>query len=189
MRRSARGGFDGPLEIMTGSSLQTAARPRRHTKGLVLIAVYKLLLALFFMSVGVGALRLVGKDVGDILARVTSDLRFNPEGRFVNFLLDRASLLNDPMLRRIGFAAFCYAAIGIAEAIGLYLEKAWCEYLTLVITASFLPWEIMEIARRHTIPRVGLLVVNVAVLIYLSKLVWERRNGSKRVPTAAQPGS
>ena len=29
------------------------------------------------------------------------------------------------MLRRIGFGAFFYAAIGIAEAIGLYLEKAW----------------------------------------------------------------
>ena len=125
---------------MTGSTLQKATTARRHNKGLVLIAAYKLLLALFFISVGVGALRLVGKDVGDILSRVASDLRFNPEGRIVNFLLDRASILDDPMLRRIGFAAFCYAAIGIAEAIGLYLEKAWGEYLTIFITASFLPW-------------------------------------------------
>jgi uncharacterized membrane protein (DUF2068 family) len=188
MKRSARGGFVGPLEIMTGTSLQTATT-RRHTKGLVLIALYKLFLALFFISVGVGALRLVGKDVGDILARVTSDLRFNPEGRFVSFLLDRASILDDPMLRRIGFAAFCYAAIGVAEAIGLYLEKAWGEYLTLIITASFLPWEIIEVAHRHTIPRVGLLVVNAAVLIYLSKLVWERKRGAKRVHVAPEPES
>lgn len=164
---------------MTGSSLQTAVTVRRHNKGLVLIAFYKLLLALFFIALGVGALRLVGKDVGDILFRVASDLRFNPEGRFVNFVLDRASILDDPMLRRIGFGAFCYAAIGIAEAIGLYLEKAWGEYLTLVITASFLPWEILEVARRHTLPRIGLLVVNVAVLVYLSKVVWERQRCSK----------
>ena len=165
---------------MTGSTLQSVATARRHTKGLVLIAVYKLLLALFFVTLGVGALRLVGKDVGDIFFRIASDLRFNPEGRFVNFVLDRASLLDDPMLRRIGFAAFCYAAISIAEGIGLYLEKAWGEYLTLIITASFLPLEIMEILHRHTFPRVGLLVVNVAVLIYLSKVVWERQRGSKR---------
>jgi len=172
---------------MTGSTLQTAATVRRHHKGLVLIAVYKILLALFFIALGVGALRLVGKDVGDILYRVASDLRFNPEGRFVNFVLDRASILDDPMLRRIGFAAFCYAAIGIAEGIGLYLEKAWGEYLTLIITASFLPWEILEIARRHTLFRVGLLVVNVAVLIYLSKLVWERQRGSKQPMSAIEP--
>ena len=149
---------------MTGSSLQSANMAHRHNKGLVLIAVYKLLQALLFTAIGVGALRLVDKDVGDILTHIASDLRFNPEGRFVNFILDRASLLNDPMLRRIGFGAFCYAGIGIAEGIGLYLEKAWGEYLTLFITASFPPIEIMEIMRRHTLPRIGLLLVNVAVL-------------------------
>ena len=174
---------------MTGSSLQTVIRPHHHTKGLVLIAAYKLLLALFFIALGVGALRMLHKDVGDIVYRIAGDLRFNPEGRFVNFILDRASLLNDPMLRRIGFGAFFYASIGIAEAIGLYLEKAWGEYLTLIITASFLPWEVLEIAHRQTMPRVGLLVVNVAVLIYLSKLVWERRHSPNRIVIASDPQS
>lgn len=173
---------------MTGSTLQkTATAAHRHNKGLVLIAVYKFLHSTLFITIGVGALRLVGKDVGDILSQIASDLRFNPESRFVNFILDRASLLNDPMLRRIGFVAFCYAAIGIAEGIGLYLEKAWGEYLTLFITASFLPWEIMEIMRRHTMPRVGLLLANVAVLIYLSKLVWERQRQHRGVETASEP--
>ena len=172
---------------MTGSTLQTAARARRHTKGLVLIAVYKLLLALFFVALGVGALRLVGKDVGDLASQIASDLKFNPEGRFVHFILERASLLEDRTLHRIGLGAFCYAVISLAEGIGLYLEKAWAEYLTLVITASFLPWEILEIIHRHTFPRIGLLVVNVAVLIYLSKLVWERKRGSKRAVPA--PGA
>ena len=166
---------------MTGSTLQSAATaPRHHNKGLVLIALYKVLYSLLFIAIGVGALRMVGKDVGDVLSRIASDLRFNPEGRIVNFLLDRASLLDDPMLRRIGFGAFCYAAIGMAEGIGLYLEKAWGEYLTLMITASFLPWEIVEILRRQTLPRATLLVVNVLVLLFLSKVVWERQRGPKR---------
>ena len=169
---------------MTGSTLQTATKAHRHNKGLVLIAVYKLLHAFLFIAIGVGALRLVGKDVGDILTRIASDLRFNPEGRMVNFILDRASLLDDPMLRRIGFGAFCYAAIGIAEGIGLYLEKAWGEYLTLIITASFLPIEIMEIMRRQTLPRITLLVVNVAVLLFLSKIVWERQRDKTPADTA-----
>lgn len=171
---------------MTGSTLQTATAAHRHNKGLVLIAVYKFLHSLLFIALGVGALRLVGKDVGDILYRLASDLRFNPEGRFVNFVLDRASLLNDPMLRRISFAAFCYAGIGIAEGIGLYLEKAWGEFLTLIITASFLPWEIMEIMRRHTLVRVGLLVVNVAVLIYLCRVVWERQREQRGIETVSE---
>ncbi len=175
---------------MTGSTLQSAVKaPRHHNKGLVLIAVYKLLHSLLFIAIGVGALRLVGKDVGDILYRIAGDLRFNPEGRFVNFVLERASLINDPMLRRIGFAAFCYSAIGLAEGIGLYLEKAWGEYLTLLITASFLPLEILELLRRQTLLRVGLLVVNVLVLLYLLKIVWERQRNHKHVVTASEPGA
>ena len=57
---------------------------------------------------------------------------------------------------------FIYAVLDLTEGIGLYLEKTWAEYLTLIITASFLPWEILEIFRRVTVIRVGLLVVNAA---------------------------
>ena len=160
---------------MTGSSLQVTKTVRRHNKGLVLIAAYKLLLALIFIAVGIGALHLVGKDIDDVLSTAAADLKFNPEGRFVNFLLDRASFLDDPMLRRIGFGAFCYAAVGILEGIGLYLEQAWAEYLTLIITASFLPLEAIEILHKLTIIKVLLLVVNVLVLLYLLKVVVKDR--------------
>ena len=69
--------------------------------------------------------------------------------------------------------------LGIAEGIGLYLERAWGEYLTLMITASFLPWEVLEVMRRQTAPRVGLLVVNALVLLYLLKVVIDRQRSPK----------
>jgi uncharacterized membrane protein (DUF2068 family) len=78
------------------------------------------------------------------------------------------------MLRRIGVALFAYAALGMAEGIGLYLEKVWAEYFTLVITASFLPWEIWEIFRKVTPVRSALLLVNILVFFYLLKVVMER---------------
>ena len=153
---------------------------RRHDKGLVLIAAYKLLQALLFAALGVGAVKLLHQDAADVLGRVADHLHFNSEWRLVDFILDRASLLNDPLLRGIGLAAFAYAAIGVLEATGLYLEKAWGEYLTLVITASFLPWEVFEVLRRVTWFRAGLLAANVLVFVYLLQLVMERgrRRGS-----------
>jgi len=141
----------------------------------MLIATYKSLQALLIAAVGFGALRLVGKDVGDITGQIVSALRFNPESRLINFVLDQASLLNDPMLRRIGLVAFCYAGLSLAEGIGLYLEKAWGEFLTLFITASFLPWEVFEVSRRVTWVRIALLIVNTLVFVYLLKVVAVRR--------------
>jgi uncharacterized membrane protein (DUF2068 family) len=159
---------------MTDSLPQYSFKPSRHNRWLILIAAIKLAQALLFIAIGVGAHGLLHKDVGDVLASLADHLHFNSESRFVDFILDKASLLNDPMLRRIGAVAFCYAGVGLVEGIGLYLEKVWAEYLTLAITASFLPLEIFEIFRKLTWVRMSLLAINLLVFAYLLKLVTER---------------
>jgi uncharacterized membrane protein (DUF2068 family) len=150
----------------------------------VLIAAYKLLGALLFIAVGVGALRLLHKDIDDVVWRMIGDLKMNPESRIVNFLFEKAELLNDPLLKRIGVVAFCYAAVGVLEAIGLYLEKTWGEFLTLIITASFLPFEVHELMRRLTWLRVGLLAANILVLLYLVWMLGERAAHRRRIQAA-----
>jgi uncharacterized membrane protein (DUF2068 family) len=137
-----------------------------------------------FIAVGVGALRLVHKDLGDMLLRLVHHLHFNPESRFVDFVLDRAAIVNDRLLRRFSVGLFAYAAVGMTEGIGLYLEKAWGEYLTLLITVSFLPWEIFEVIRKATLMRSGLLVVNILVFFYLLKVLVER--GKKKSAAKAK---
>jgi uncharacterized membrane protein (DUF2068 family) len=157
---------------------------KHHNRWLILIAAFKLAQALLFIAVGVGALRLLHKDVGDMLTRFVEHLRFNPESRFINFILEKSELIDDKVLRRIGALVFIYAALDLIEATGLYLEKTWAEYLTLIITASFLPWEIFEVIRKLTWIRGGLLVVNVMVFIYLLKIVTERGKNRRKARAA-----
>ena len=148
--------------------------PKSRNRYLLLIAVYKFLHALLFFAIGMGAHHLLHKDIADQIDLLARHLRFNPESHLVNFILDKAALLNDPLLLRIGFVAYCYATVTLIEGIGLYLEKAWGEFLTLAITASFLPWEIFEIFRRITWFRAGLLTINILVFFYLLRLVLDR---------------
>ena len=159
---------------MPRSPSSAGSRHQRHNRLLLLIAAYKFLYALLFIAIGLGAHRLLHKDIADEIELLARHLRFNPESRLVTFVLEKASLINDPVLRRIGFFAFAYAGITLAEGIGLYLEQAWGEFLTLAITASFLPWEIFEIFRRVNWLHVGLLVINTLVFSYLLKLVLDR---------------
>ncbi|MGA3069353.1 MAG: DUF2127 domain-containing protein [Terracidiphilus sp.] len=159
---------------MNGSPSQVLSKPRRRNRWLVLIAAFKLSQALLFIAMGVGALRLVGKDIGDLLIRLAEHLHFSSEPRLVDFILEKSPLVNDRLLKRIGAVVFIYAALDLIEGTGLYLEKAWAEYLTLAITASFLPWEIFEVLRRVTWIRSGLLAVNALVVFYLLKMVLER---------------
>jgi uncharacterized membrane protein (DUF2068 family) len=164
--------------ISTREVVETEAEPttkrNRHNRWLLLIAFYKGLQALLFIALGIGALHLLHKDINDVIGQLGDFLR-SPESRLINFLYDRAWLINDPLLRRIGALAFSYAGLSLAEGIGLFLEKAWGEYLTLAITASFLPWEAFEVIHRLTWIRVGLLVVNTLVFLYLLKTVMDRK--------------
>ena len=166
-------------KAMADSRSHSISRPKHHNQWLILIAAFKLAQALLFVAIGVGAVRLLHKDVADVLTKAAEHLRFTPESRLVNFILKNAPLVNDQVLRRIGAVVFFYAALDLLEGIGLYLEKVWAEFLTLVITASFLPWEAFEIYRRITLPRVSLLTVNAIVLIYLLKLVMTREKSEE----------
>ena len=159
---------------MPRSPSKSRTRGKRHNRLLLLIALYKFLYALFFIAIGIGAHRLLHKDLADEIDLFARHLRFNPESRLVSFVLEKASLVNDPLLRRIGLFAYCYAAITLAEGIGLYLEKAWGEFLTLAITASFLPWELFEIYRHVSWIHIGLFAINVLVFLYLLDLVLDR---------------
>lgn len=158
----------------------SSALERRHPNGgLVAIAVFKLLKALLFVAIGIGALKLLHKDIVDVLTRIATDLRFDPDSGFIGLLLDKAALITDNRLRWISVGVFSYATLDVIEGVGLLLEKTWAEYTTLIITASFLPWEIFEILRHITWFRVGLTVANVLVVLYLFYfVVRERREHS-----------
>ncbi len=132
-----------------------------------MIGVLKLFKALLFILLGVGALRLLHKDLVDSLSHLIQALRFDPENHFVNLVLEKVALINPHRLREISIGIFCYAALDIIEGVGLALEKTWAEYLTLILTASFLPWEIFEIMRHITWLKVVLLLLNILVVVYL----------------------
>jgi uncharacterized membrane protein (DUF2068 family) len=138
-----------------------------HSNWLVLIGVLKLFKALLFILLGVGALRLLHKDLVDSLSHLISALRFDPENHFVNLVLEKVALISPHRLREISIGIFCYAGLDIIEGVGLALEKTWAEYLTLILTASFLPWELFEIVRHVTWLKIVLLVINVLVVAYL----------------------
>jgi uncharacterized membrane protein (DUF2068 family) len=146
-----------------------------HDRGLLLIGLFKLAKAIFFFCIGVGAIHLLHKDLEDEVMRLALRLRFDPESRFVALLLDKVDLIDAHRLRQISVATFGYSALALTEGVGLLLEKVWAEYLTLILTISFLPWELYELVRRPDWFRLSLLLINLAVLGYLIWLLRRKR--------------
>jgi len=144
-------------------------------RGLLLIGLFKLGKSILFFCIGVGAVHLLHKDLGDEVLRLAARLKFDPESRLVTVLLDKVDLIDAHRLRQISLATFAYSALALTEGVGLVLEKVWAEYLTLILTVSFLPWELYELARKPDWFRVNLLLINLAVLGYLLWLLRRKK--------------
>ena len=144
-------------------------------RGLLLIGLFKLGKAILFFLLGVGAIHLLHRDLGDEVMRLVTALKFDPESKIVALLLDKVDLIDAHRLKQISLATFAYSALALTEGVGLVLEKVWAEYLTLFLTISFLPWELYELARRPNWFRLSLLLINLAVLGYLLWLLRRKK--------------
>jgi uncharacterized membrane protein (DUF2068 family) len=164
-----------------GMMVQTAKVSRQqehkaHDRGLLLIGLFKLGKSILFFCIGMGAIHLLHKDLGDEVMRLATALKFDPESRFVGLVLDKVDLIDIHRLKLISLGTFSYSIVALTEGVGLVLEKVWAEYLTLMLTISFLPWELYELARRLNWFRLSLLLINLAVLAYLVWLLRRKKS-------------
>ena len=138
-----------------------------HPKGLLLIALFKLLKGAALLIVAIGARKLLHRDVGEVLDHWVEVLRVDPNNHYINMLLTRITNLDPHRLRQLSAGTFFYAAVLLTEGVGLAMRKRWAEYFTILVTSSFIPLEIWEIGRRASWPKVALLLINIAVVAYL----------------------
>jgi uncharacterized membrane protein (DUF2068 family) len=153
--------------MSTSTPVKSHKRVSASERWIIAIGVWKLLEGALFIVLGIGALKLIHKDLVEVVTRFLTDLRFDQESRFVNLILEKVALIDPHRLKQISIAIFAASALHLIEGIGLVLRKVWAEYVTLILTASFLPWEMIEIIRHVTWLRVVLMLLNVAVVVYL----------------------
>ncbi len=73
-----------------------------------------------------------------------------------------------PHVTVLALGALLYAALETTEGIGLAKQRRWAEYLTVIATGALIPFEVIEVVHRPTLFRVGALLVNVVIVVYLA---------------------
>jgi uncharacterized membrane protein (DUF2068 family) len=81
--------------------------------------------------------------------------------------LDRLFSLKSSTLHLLAAGVLAYGVLEGLEAVGLWLQRRWAEYLTFVATTALLPLEIYEIVHRLSPLKILAFVVNVAIVVYL----------------------
>jgi uncharacterized membrane protein (DUF2068 family) len=153
-------------------------REAAHGRGLYLIAAFKLLKGFALLALGIGALKLLHKDVAVVIAHWIDVFRVDPHNHFIHLLLEKLSILDDRRLKELSVGTFIYSVIFLTEGTGLALGKRWAEYFTIITTSSLLPLEIFELAKHVSGVKVLALLINLAVVVYLVREL--RRYPKKR---------
>ena len=138
------------------------------------IAVFKLFKAVLLTCLGFGSFRLLNPVVGQRLAHWVGSFAWNYNRSFILSGLTKFTGLKPTQLKALGIGAFLYAILFTVEGIGLWFEKRWAEYLTVIATGSFLPLELYEVYRRFTYSRGVTLLLNLLVFVYLIRVVRHR---------------
>ena len=175
----------GPAEqapvVLRGRALRDATVLR-------LFAVERWLRALLLALLGVAVLRFenaqtslqqlfaqilpAAKPLADVL---NIDLARSPTVARIQSLLGASH----GTLTWVAVALFAYAAVQVAEGVGLWSLQRWGEYLAVIATGAFLPLEVYELTEKITWLRVTAFVVNLGLVAYLvvSKRLFGVRGG------------
>ena len=66
-----------------------------------------------------------------------------------------------------GVAALGYGGLELVEGVGLWRDKLWAEFLTVIATALLLPLELYELVHKPSMLKAAGIAVNVAIVVYL----------------------
>lgn len=151
---------------------------RERDQIIELIAIFKFVKVAGLLALSFGLIKLLDPAVGERLQSWIFALSETAAHPYALKALVKVTSFSARQIQTFGVIALAYATLYMIEGIGLWHQSRWAEYLTIVATALLIPLEIYEITRRVTVPRVGALVINVIVVIYL---IYRLRHEHERI--------
>ena len=154
-------------------TIRPALKPRINV--LRTIAVYKLIKVLLLLALAYGEVRLSDASLIHKLVTWASARPLGLEHKVVTWLLEWFSGLSASRIHALRIVTLAYAAVFATEGVGLWMQKRWAEWLTVIITASLIPLEVWELFDKPNFGKAAVLVANTAIVAYL---VWHVRRSS-----------
>ena len=141
-----------------------------------LIGAFKLSKAALLLTLAVAGLMKTPDQLKTRAENTVAWMGVFPGRATVRQALQHLALLSSRDEKWLVVLVLLYASVFVVEGVGLLKRRRWAEWLTVVVTASFIPVELYEIAQRVGAGKIVALVLNFAIVAYLIwRLIEERR--------------
>ena len=139
------------------------------------IAVFEAVKGLAALAGLVGILDLLHRDVRAVVMTLIGRFGLDPEAHYPSLLLHYADLLPNADVHMLVVLGSAYIAVRFLEATGLWLHKAWGEYLGAFSGGIYIPFEVAHLIHEPTWVNAGVVTLNAVIVAYLAHALWQRQ--------------
>ncbi|MGI4847535.1 MAG: DUF2127 domain-containing protein [Janthinobacterium lividum] len=159
---------------------QASAEPGKHPdarrRTLRLIAAFEAFKGLAVFAASIGLLGLLHHDGRRLARELIAHLGMEPTAHYPAILLHFADLIENANLRNLVVLACGYVVVRLVEAVGLWRNAAWAEWLGALSGALYIPFEIRHLLHKPSLAAAAVFVSNIVVIAFLGYQLWRRRS-------------
>ena len=148
----------------------------RHDRLLPWIAAERTVRAIVLLAVGIALVSHPHANWASDVAHLAQHLGLDPKENWIQRIIDDLGKLHAHQDLVFGVAALAYGILEGTEAYGLFTRRRWGEWLTVVATSLLFIPEIWELTKSATFLKVGAVILNVLVVLYL---LWRLRRATR----------
>jgi uncharacterized membrane protein (DUF2068 family) len=132
------------------------------------IAAERSVRAVGLVAIGLVLITHPHTDWGKTITDLARHLGFDPSQNGIQRVIAKVRAISPNKYTVFGIIAIAYGVLEGVEGYGLFRRRVWAEYLTIVATALLFIPEIVELTKSLTPLKIGALLVNIAVVVYLA---------------------
>jgi len=143
------------------------------------IIIEKFILGAISVLLSLGIISLVNYDMEKFANNVIILFNLDMDNYYIDNAVKKLGVIGNGTIIGISIGMFSYGWLNLIESYGLHRRKRWAEWLTVVATGLFIPFEVYEVIQAQTALRIGALLLNVAIVYYLAKHkeLFKKNNG------------
>lgn len=135
--------------------------------GLRFVALFEGAKGGLVLLTGFGILAFIHRDLHNAAEEIVRHFHLNPAHHYPRIFLDAVDRVGDAQLWLLALSAFLYAVVRFIEAYGLWHRRLWAAWFGVLSGGVYIPVELLEVARRHSLTRMTLLAINLAIVAFL----------------------
>jgi uncharacterized membrane protein (DUF2068 family) len=142
------------------------------------VACFEFMKGFLALAVGFWALVIPNGSVPTLAGQVLHMIKAQPHGYLARLFVSSATSIPERKLIDFGIIALVYSAVRFLEGYGLWRERVWAEWLAVVMSVLYLPFELLHHYHHASLISFSIIILNVMVMLYLG-LRLSRQSGHR----------